>query len=112
MDFPKSEIDLLRQQHPDPADRISADMTSSDFLKSLTDVATQRDTARDRAGQRKEPRVSWGLTLNSRSYISTRKHPRRDASGWAWCSDESAFYMGFSMPLLASALSLNESIDL
>ncbi|CAM2789581.1 hypothetical protein COPR103792_03955 [Corynebacterium propinquum] len=41
-----------------------------------------------------------------------RKHPRRDASGWAWCSDESAFYMGFSMPLMASALSLNESIDL
>ena len=41
-----------------------------------------------------------------------RKHPRRDASGWAWCSDESAFYMGFSMPLMASALSLDEGIDL
>ncbi|WP_147579064.1 hypothetical protein [Corynebacterium propinquum] len=51
MDFSKSEIDLLRQQHPDLADRISADMTSSDFLKLLTDVATQRDKARDRAGQ-------------------------------------------------------------
>jgi|GEM_PF-4664669 hypothetical protein len=42
MEFSKSEIDLLRQQHPDLADRISADLTSSDFLKLLTDVAGQR----------------------------------------------------------------------
>ncbi|MDK4240257.1 hypothetical protein [Corynebacterium pseudodiphtheriticum] len=42
MEFSKSEIDLLRQQHPDLADRISVDLTSSDFLKLLTDVAAQR----------------------------------------------------------------------
>lgn len=42
MEFSKSEIDLLRQQHPDLADRISVDLTSSDFLKLLTDVAGQR----------------------------------------------------------------------